>query len=81
MKHPNPVNGLRLFATALCVLTTALATGCTHVQPWEKGTLAKKTLQAGGPVPELGKIDQHVYYSKEAVVGGTGVGGGGCGCN
>jgi hypothetical protein len=32
-------------------------------------------------VPGLVKIDNHVYFSKEAVRGGSGVGGGGCGCN
>ncbi|HQA35203.1 MAG TPA: DUF4266 domain-containing protein [Casimicrobium huifangae] len=26
-------------------------------------------------------FSQHVYFSKEAASGGTGVGGGGCGCN
>lgn len=58
-----------------------LSAGCTAVQPWEKSILAKNTMKSSGPVPELGVIDQHVYYSKEAVRGGTGVGGGGCGCN
>lgn len=58
-----------------------LFAGCQSVQPWEKSTLAKETMKAGGPVPALGGIDQHVYTSKEAVKGGTGIGGGGCGCN
>ena len=55
--------------------------GCSTVQPWEKGVLAEETMKPGGPVPLLSRIDGHVYYSKEAVRGGTGVGGGGCGCN
>ncbi len=51
------------------------------VQPWEKSTLALETMKAGGPLPALGSVDQHVYTSKEGVKGGTGIGGGGCGCN
>jgi Domain of unknown function (DUF4266) len=61
----------------------AALTGCQTqpVQPWEKGTLGQDTMKPAGPVPALSRIDGHVYYSKEAVRGGTGVGGGGCGCN
>jgi len=68
-----------LLILALCA--PVFLTACSHVQPWEKATLAKSTMKPGGPVPELGVFDQHVYYSKEAIQGGTGVGGGGCGCN
>lgn len=71
----SPVGGW-LLAAALC-----LSAGCQQVHPWEKATLARDTLRPGGPLPEIGKIDQHVYTSKEAVKGGTGIGGGGCGCN
>ena len=67
---------------ALAFAAAALSLGgCTTVQPWEKGTLAEETMKPGGPVPLLSRIDGHVYYSKEGVRGGTGVGGGGCGCN
>ena len=55
--------------------------GCAHVQAWEKAILAQETMKPAGPVPALARIDGHVYYSKESVRGGTGVGGGGCGCN
>lgn len=72
----------RLLAVSLALpLSLGVIGGCTAVQPWEKGVLGQDTMQAGGPVPELGVIDQHVYTSKEATKGGTGVGGGGCGCN
>ena len=67
---------------ALIVLLLALG-GCSTVptvQAWEKGNLAR---------PEMGferdaldaKFTDHIYFSKEAASGGTGVGGGGCGCN
>jgi hypothetical protein len=62
----------------LCLL---FLSGCAHVEPWEKAKLAKDTMRPAGPVDALAKIDSHVYTSKEATRGGTGVGGGGCGCN
>jgi Domain of unknown function (DUF4266) len=66
------------------LIAASVLSGCAHiksVEPWEKSTLAKETMKPVGPVPALSRIDGHVYYSKEAVRGGTGVGGGGCGCN
>lgn len=51
-----------------------------EVKPWEKGVLAKETmLLEGSPIDSY--VDDHIYFSKEASTGGTGVGGGGCGCN
>ncbi|EAT11918.1 DUF4266 domain-containing protein [Bermanella marisrubri] len=50
------------------------------VKPWEKGILAKPQMDIGGdPIDKY--VDDHIYYSKEGSTGGTGVGGGGCGCN
>jgi len=60
-------------------------TGCAHlmpesVKPWERGTLARQDMQlVSNPVQQ--GLDDHVYFSKEAASGGSGVGGGGCGCN
>ena len=68
---------------ACLLIASGAMAGCQtqNVQPWEKGVLGQETMKPGGSVPALSKIDGHVYYSKEAVRGGTGVGGGGCGCN
>jgi len=57
-------------------------TGCIKdVKPWEKETLAKKTMKDGA-INSLGKkFEEHMYFSKEASRGGAGVAGGGCGCN
>jgi hypothetical protein len=59
-----------------------LQTGCALQPPaaWEKGILAKPemTMEAD---PLDRRFSQHIYTSKEAASGGTGVGGGGCGCN
>lgn len=71
----------RFLLPALLAALLASLTGCASVEPWQKSTLAQDTMKPAGPVPALAKIDGHVYYSKESVRGGTGVGGGGCGCN
>ena len=68
----------------LLILTLAVAmAGCATLQPpqpWEKGDLAKASMQIDADPLET-KIQQHIYASKEAATGGYGVGGGGCGCN
>lgn len=59
------------------------ATGCsaiTPVQAWEKGTLAKPEMLMEGDGLEA-RFNEHIYNSREAASGGSGVGGGGCGCN
>ena len=61
----------------LCIL---LLNGCTTVQPWEKGTLAKKEM-AWEPLPLEAAFLSHVYFSKEGSSGGLSAAGGGCGCN
>ncbi|OGB28982.1 MAG: hypothetical protein A3F78_00520 [Burkholderiales bacterium RIFCSPLOWO2_12_FULL_61_40] len=73
-----------MFKPIALLMAAGLLAGCQaiqEVQPWEKSTLAQETMKASGPIPALGSVDQHVYTSKEAVKGGTGIGGGGCGCN
>lgn len=65
----------------LASLALALsACGMQPPKPWQKGALAKPDMMmAGDPLAE--RFVQHVYFSKEAASGGSGVGGGGCGCN
>lgn len=58
----------------------ALMTGCTNVQPWQRGTLADRTMRADRD-PLGVAASEHIWFSREAVAGGRGVGGGGCGCN
>jgi len=72
----------RRYISALCALAASLA-GCAEFhspQPWEKGILAKEAMTMGGDNLEQ-RFDQHILASKEAASGGSGVGGGGCGCN
>jgi hypothetical protein len=63
----------------LSALAVALA-GCTTVQPWQKGNLAKTEMMFDAD-PLQSRFEQHIYFSKEGASGGYGVGGGGCGCN
>lgn len=52
-----------------------------NVKAWEKAKLSKETMQKGGGNALLKAYQEHVYFSKEATKGGSGIGGGGCGCN
>ena len=51
-----------------------------QVRAWERGTLAEDAMQLEGD-PVDAYVDEHIYFSKEASTGGSGVGAGGCGCN
>jgi len=69
-----------IIAGLSCVLF--LFSGCVkEVKPWEKETLAKPTMKDGGMNSLSKKYEEHMYFSKEASRGGSGVSGGGCGCN
>lgn len=57
-------------------------TGCIKdVKPWEKGILAKSTMEESAINPNSKQFQEHIYFSKEASKGGGSVAGGGCGCN
>jgi hypothetical protein len=62
------------------VILLLLATGCVRVAAHQREYLAKPAMD-----PEAGaleqKLDTHVAEYREGSIGGTGVGGGGCGCN
>ena len=56
------------------------ATGCTTVQPWERGTTARYGMRSDrDPLSDM--MYEHIYFTREAASGGKGIGGGGCGCN
>ncbi len=56
--------------------------GCASsgVKPWDKETLAKENMSLVVN-PSLKSFKDHIYFSKEGTKGGSGVAGGGCGCN
>ena len=64
----------------ILLLSLLLLSACTTVQPWDKDLLAKPSM-ALVPSEIDNALDEHIYFSKEASMGGQGVGGGGCGCN
>ena len=66
------------FALASCLLVWL--SGCTAVQAWERGTLARPEMALEPDTMEQA-LNNHVYFSKEASSGGNSASGGGCGCN
>ena len=75
---------MKISITVIAIAATGvLAAGCAHVQPpqpWEKAELARPVMRMDGD-PLESQFLSHVYFSKEDSKGGSGVGGGGCGCN
>lgn len=63
-------------------LLGAALTGCTttRVEPWERATLSEYSMRPDRD-PLAAALGEHTYFSREAVAGGRGVGGSGCGCN
>jgi len=75
--------------TAVLVFTVFLVQGCTtvsnmtsisDVKPWQRDVLAKENMQLEPDQMDTA-IDDHIYFSREASKGGSGINGGGCGCN
>lgn len=77
MRRPCIKRSLRASAITLLVLA---GSGCTTVKPWERGTLADITMRPDRDPMGLA-MEEHIFFSREATMGGRGVGGGGCGCN
>lgn len=75
------LTGLLRVAAMLAILSGV--SSCGLIQPvaaWEKGTLARPEMTFDVDRLE-NKFGEHIYTSKEGASGGSGVGGGGCGCN
>ena len=71
---------MKLLLIKLCIFVVLFISGCSSVDPWERGNLAKPEMQiSGDPIDDL--LLEQVFYSKEAASGGVGAAGGGCGCN
>ena len=64
---------------ALVVLLVAGA-GCVTVKPQERAVLADPTMQFEGE-PKANAPVRHAIDNREGSYGGSGVSGGGCGCN
>jgi hypothetical protein len=72
-----PVAGL--LALSACS-TTGEIFSLDEVKPWERGTLAQEDMQLITDAMDQ-SVDDHIYFSKEGSKGGSGIQGGGCGCN
>ncbi len=72
-----------MIKTLLLLISILIISGCSiqKVEPWEKETLAKDTMQNNAGKTLFTKFENHIYFSKEGSKGGGGVAGGGCGCN
>jgi hypothetical protein len=51
-----------------------------RVKPWERDLLARPEMSLVPDAAEARRRD-HIFFSKEASLGGGSAGGGGCGCN
>ncbi len=67
----------RLLAAALLLCSAA---ACQTVEPWERGTLAKRSMALDND-PLKKSLREQVFFSKEGSSGGISAAGGGCGCN
>jgi hypothetical protein len=65
---------------AMLILFCALAGGCVRVKPYQRETLASRAMTPDKDEAEA-KLDGHVEEYREGSIGGSGVSGGGCGCN
>jgi hypothetical protein len=70
---------IELAAKILLLAMGVFLSGCTAVQPWERGNLAKEHM-ALDPYPGQSMYREHNYGSREGSSGGSAAKGGGCGC-
>lgn len=69
-----------LLSSSLLVTLAPFAAGCSHVRPWQREDLARRTMVADQEPGET-RFDDHARTSREGAGGGSGQAGGGCGCN
>jgi hypothetical protein len=74
------VNKMCLLAAISLAIFPAAGCSTYGVKPWERDLMARRDMQFDGELLDS-KLDDHVYFSKEASSGGRTFGGGGCGCN
>ncbi len=76
-----PASPQRIAAALALGISSALG-GCAYQPPapWERGLLARPDM-AVQPDPLQARMQESIYASKENAAGGSGIGGGGCGCN
>jgi hypothetical protein len=65
---------------ALLVLLGSSGCAVEPVKPWQKEYLARPDMNPEAN-PAAARFMEHIYFSREGTSGGSGIGGGGCGCN
>ena len=65
---------------ALALLALAASSGCVTVAPQERAVLSDPTMQFEAEARHEAAL-RHAIENREGSMGGTGVAGGGCGCN
>jgi hypothetical protein len=61
------------------LLLIVLCCGCVRVKPYQRAVHAKAGMQDPEDIDR--KLEEHVRDYREGSMGGSGTGGGGCGCN
>jgi hypothetical protein len=76
------MRALATFTTFLGLLSLSLVvlSGCATVAPEQRAILADPTMQFDAEGKHEGPL-RHALENREGSMGGTGVQGGGCGCN
>ena len=62
------------------VFLALMTAGCQHVEPWQRGTLARPEMSFESDALHA-SLKRQVFYSKESASGGAATAGVGCGCN
>ena len=73
-----------VMASAIVILMTVGAAGCSDIKPWVKPYERDKLADPVMSLSRHGKADSymhHVYQARESARGAEGGPGGGCGCN
>ena len=71
---------LRLLVATLVASGAWFSTGCGGVPVYKRAWLAKPAMSPM-PNPQASGFENHVFEYREGSTGGTGIVGGGCGCN
>jgi hypothetical protein len=78
MDESNQIGKWALRCAAIAI--AALATGCATVAPTQRAILADPAMQFDGEAKHDAAL-RHAMDNREGSMGGSGVSGGGCGCN
>jgi hypothetical protein len=71
---------LRVCSAIAVIATATTLTACVSVPAWDRAKLAHPCM-APEPRPMSAGFAEHVFDYREGSAGGSGIVGGGCGCN